>query len=52
MREVKRYSNFILFEDEKTGVKTAFNYYELQLKRTEQTDDKTLKQHRRKPRWK
>lgn len=32
MNEVKKYPNFILFEDPKTKVKKCFNYEELQRK--------------------
>lgn len=40
MKKVKEYPNFILFEDEKTGAKRCFSYYELQISKTEQLNNK------------
>lgn len=47
MRLIKKYPNHVLFEDVKTGVRMSFNYYELQMKETQQIEELELKQYKR-----
>lgn len=50
MTLIKKYQNFALFKDEKTGIRIAFNYQDLKPKKTKQIiDNEELKQYRRKP---
>lgn len=49
MNLIKKYQNFALFVDEKTGIRMAFSYHDLQEKRTKQIDNEELAQYRRKP---
>lgn len=42
LKEIKRYPNFILFEDPKTKAKISYTYYELGYKKTPQIEQKNV----------
>lgn len=47
MKLIKKYTNHVLFEDEKTGIKLSFNYYQLGMKHTNQIEEAELKQYKK-----
>ncbi len=42
LKEIKRYPNFILFEDPKTKAKISYTYYELGYKKSPQIEQKKV----------
>ena len=42
LKEIKRYPNFILFEDPKTKTRISYTYYELGYKKTPQIKQKKV----------